>query len=909
MKTRLLCLTMGILMLLTCLLTACGGSTTDSGDGTTSETVVDNSAKTITMWVLTDKATTPRAQELVNKEFTKITKSKFKTNVELIFCSAEGYWEKNEATGEYEWNDTGYYERLEKAIAENEKAVAEAETVKQALRAFRKVHKNEGWNERTMVMNFLAENEGKGWEKYVEIPAEEDDDDETTRTEEETILNEYQIAEIKYPEAKENQVDIFYVGDVGGVSGESKYYEYYNKEWLASLSESLVGSSNKLTKYISPTLLNGVQIEGELFGVPNNVTIGEYTYMMVDYDLLNYYKRTVKDTDTVADINKFLDDIQAYNDERGLTPEDDGYVVPLNSSMKECMNMLLWFWDVNYVDRTVYKTHYGAPLDKNGTNGAATAEERNYTLMQEYVEEKTSQDDEGNEVKWNVYTTYYAVEEGLFYKVNDDGKYVDSDGQVLNYRYELDETGGYMIAVGKTENDIKTDRTDVVTQEGDVIWHTRAQGAWYLVDENGNAVTPENDKRVIVTASDAIDALTLSADGKTYTYNGHLVEVVDEEDLPASKYDEDGRTLPTYTYLWNKDSDFSAFGAVKNDPSLRGRGLINLGFERLFMDCPDFVDIYTTLMDYDFNGYYGTPKENQTAAVFFKTGDARILLDSQKEGTVVVNGEEVSKPKGVYVDPETGKWYRTVVAENPTATNAELYGHMFAVYAQSSYLDRAMEVLTYLNTNATLRDVLQYGVAGTHFAYDETLVKNEETGIEQKVTLVKLLNSRNELEITNPEDQKAAGGIYKMNVEQTGNCFITTPTQAQGANYWEYGKIQNNNSLIDPLLGFDFNTAMDGYRNTVMDVRLLYKMEKLNIDLKARVDACTDAERLEAIITDPRGGLQGLFTSAAANQWISKLINSSFSASEPAEGEEPDKFGESPNAVYFKWLIDYGYAA
>ena len=82
MKKKLVCLLLGIVMLMSCVLTGCNKATDSDDDDTT-----DNSAKTITMWVMTSEETTEKAKELVSAEFTKITKSLYKTNVVLRFCT------------------------------------------------------------------------------------------------------------------------------------------------------------------------------------------------------------------------------------------------------------------------------------------------------------------------------------------------------------------------------------------------------------------------------------------------------------------------------------------------------------------------------------------------------------------------------------------------------------------------------------------------------------------------------------------------------------------------------------------------------------------------------------------------------------------------------------------------------
>ena len=96
MNKRLVCLTLSILMLLTCLLASCNSEKKESTEGG-EEAVVDNSAKTITLWVIADEATLAdgnAAADRVEKAFTKITKAKFRTNVVLKFCTEAEYYEK-----------------------------------------------------------------------------------------------------------------------------------------------------------------------------------------------------------------------------------------------------------------------------------------------------------------------------------------------------------------------------------------------------------------------------------------------------------------------------------------------------------------------------------------------------------------------------------------------------------------------------------------------------------------------------------------------------------------------------------------------------------------------------------------------------------------------------------------------
>ena len=365
-------------------------------------------------------------------------------------------------------------------------------------------------------------------------------------------------------------------------------------------------------------------------------------------------------------------------------------------------------------------------------------------------------------------------------------------------------------------------------------------GALYLVDENGDAVTPETDKRV------KIDAET--------------------------KMDADGNTRPTYYYTFNPDADFSILGTMMKDAADRSRGEINLGFNSLFVNS-EYQDMYATLKDYEYQGYFGTPAEGQSAAAFFMKGDARIKLDSaENEGVYTIDGKE----------------YYAVVAEYPEATEEELYGNMFAVYANSNYLARSMEVITYLNTNKEMRDLLQYGIEGQHY----TRVGDAETG-----ETVRLLSNE--------------GNIYRMDLAKTGNCFIATPPESMGADAWTYAKSQNNDSLVNPLLGFDFNT-MTADSDYSLDVNLIDHIAELNASARDQIRECTDKESLLDLITNNESGFAYQFSTLAADEKLNKAINPEYDPESPMgpdyEGEQtPDLSGSSPYTVYYSWLDTYGY--
>ena len=776
MNKKLVCLTLSILMLLTCVFASCTPKTSTEEEGET----VDNSAKTITMWVVTEDETTDKAKEAVNEAFAKITKAKFKTNVVIQFCTEDEY-----------------YDKLEGAIkAAQDLIELEARCAKE-LRQYIKAHKGEGKDNATLTAEFYAAH--PEYQQFQKAEEEEEDED-APETEEETIVNEFGITEIKYPDPKENQVDIFYL------SGYDKYMEYYEKEYLSSLSEELSTSSKKLTTYISSSLLNGVQIEGGVYAIPNNVPIGEYTYMMIDKELFDTYYQKIDKVGSVLDLEVFLNDVKNYNGDK--TPEDEGYVVPLASTYEECMKMLCWYWDLSYTDQSVYKMHFDEETGR-------------YYVLQHQYEVTIETTDANGETSTKKETRISAlVEPDVLYKTNAAGQFVDAAGNALNYHFEVDAEKGWLY-------DEKKDR---------YTYDQAAKGALYLVDENGDAVTPDTDKRV-----------TFDAETKT---------------------DADGNVRPTYYYSYDTEAEFSILGAMMKDAATRTRGGINLGFNALFTNT-EYHELFATLKNYEYQEYYGKVEDGQRAAVSFMKGDSRIKQDYED--------------KGVYVG-EDGREYYVVIAEYPEATEEELYGNMFAVYANSSHLSRAMKVITYLNTNQELRDLLQYGIENQHYE------RNDDGTI-------KLLSNEN-------------FGIYRMDLEKTGNCFIATPSEELGADAWTYAKVQNNDSLINPLLGFDFNlaTADSDYS---LDVALIDHIKELNAEALALINECANKEDLMSLMSDTSDGLIRKHSASAGDTKLNKAVNPAYDPEAPLGPEvadqTPDASGSSPYTVYQTWLTTYGY--
>ena len=309
MKKKLLCLFLCFALLLSfsACLTSCQKEDEENPEETGADVDVDRSTMTLSMYVVTENKVNYTADELaamsdadrakaeaviaaydaVEDEINKITKSKFKTQLEMFFLTMDEY-----------------YETVEGAILATEAEAELAEAAAKALKKFVREQKQAGNTDTEQVHSqFYAMN--PQYAKYQETTLAEGE--EATTTADETVLNELGVAELKYPDLVPNQVDILYLG------GCDKYLEYVEKEWLSQLNEELNGASKKLKDFIYPEFLEAANImTSGTYAIPNNDIMGEYTYLLLDKSLMEKYYYDAAEIKTLADIEGFMADVAAY---------------------------------------------------------------------------------------------------------------------------------------------------------------------------------------------------------------------------------------------------------------------------------------------------------------------------------------------------------------------------------------------------------------------------------------------------------------------------------------------------------------------------------------------------------------------------------------------------------------------
>jgi len=251
MKIRIIALLLCLITVLPLVLAGCGSD--NSMENANQEDVTARPTESIVIYMIKEEGTSDEAIKLVEDAFNEITKSKFKTQVKFEF-----------------YTEDVYYEKLEAAMIKSK--------------------------ERKDALNNAI---------YEETTADPD----AEVTEEETILNEYGLPELKYPAFEDGQVDIFYFG------GYDKYVDYTGaeKEWLVRLDTELTTTSKKLKDYIYPAFLNAAALSGKTYAIPNNNIIGEYTYLLLNKKLIDTYSYTASDIMSLSDAMPFLNDVKANN--------------------------------------------------------------------------------------------------------------------------------------------------------------------------------------------------------------------------------------------------------------------------------------------------------------------------------------------------------------------------------------------------------------------------------------------------------------------------------------------------------------------------------------------------------------------------------------------------------------------
>lgn len=290
MKKRLFCLALCLVMLAATVLTGCSSKSLDEVQSEVKKTASE-SAITLTMWLVSEKEVDSETASRITKAVNNITESKFTTRMQLYFLTDDEY------------------------------RTVVTETIRK----------------REDAKSIFADNSVK-------------EEETTAAGESGTVVNETETDKfgritIKYPDLNPNQVDIIYI------NGEDMFREYAANGWLKRLDEELSASSKKIKEYVSQTLLSAAQIKGVsdgsevngTFAIPNNATIGKYTYMLLDKDLMQ--QTNFSGIYDKGEIDGFFNQsIFSYLD---IVRKSDPDVIPVDATYDQMVDLLAHYWSID----------------------------------------------------------------------------------------------------------------------------------------------------------------------------------------------------------------------------------------------------------------------------------------------------------------------------------------------------------------------------------------------------------------------------------------------------------------------------------------------------------------------------------------------------------------------------------
>ena len=279
-------------------------------------------------------------------------------------------------------------------------------------------------------------------------------------------------------------------------------------------------------------------------------------------------------------------------------------------------------------------------------------------------------------------------------------------------------------------------------------------------------------------------------------------------------------------------NEFSVFGAAMPDDSEYG---FNLGCGLTLSSSNTYAKQLLEIQKYkDNNLVHATLAADQKFAVGFVKG----------------NEYDIAKYKDEY---------EVIVCETPRFTSKSVFDNMFGVCSLSkTNVDRNMEIITAINTNPTLKNILQYGIEGVNYE------------IDPKTGMLSRLNDK-----------------YLMDNNKTGNVFIAHPEEGITPQFMEMAKMQNVVAELYPCAGFNKTVYSDD-----LSADFITKANALSVKYKEKLDACKNLAELEAVLAE------------FAQDNEVRILQMQWNETEPTPPEdEPDaKVLYSPYALYYKWL-------
>ncbi len=373
------------------------------------------------------------------------------------------------------------------------------------------------------------------------------------------------------------------------------------------------------------------------------------------------------------------------------------------------------------------------------------------------IRDYETEDEDGNTVTVTGYETYKNyVENALI--VSLDEELAGSSKKLSSYIYPH-----FLTSVKSVNGSVYA------------IPNNRAIGEYKWIVANGEAAEAlgysEKDLANIAVNKNDLDAAK--------TTDNFVKKLAEKYPKLAAVYGE----IPTryMQYFSNGSTDeFSAIAAyVTNATTVESVAIKNV------LEISQYTDVVYLNEYFESNGYVNND------------------IDPEKDdfGFAIIEASESE------IEAYRERGYYCSVYEYPVVSVEECCSSMFAISSYTKSTSRAMEILTYLNTEEdSIRTILQYGKENTHWKRNEAntnmIVKLDDT--------------------------------YNMNINETGNVYMTYPDYGvevdftQPTTNWTDAKEANKQSVFPVTIGFT------GYSHEE-NAELLAELDALNVDITKKL--------------------------------------------------------------------------
>ena len=398
------------------------------------------------------------------------------------------------------------------------------------------------------------------------------------------------------------------------------------------------------------------------------------------------------------------------------------------------------------------------------------------------------------------------------------------------------------------------------------------EGLYYAFPNNhgvGEYVYLLADKELMSEYGDLSNATIYDTDFQTYLdYVYANYSDADNKIYPI--YSETGDVEINYTHFWNYDVDSTENIAVlkHNQFSLFGTsfgGQKKLKNDNLLTD-KDYMQRLAVKTHYENTEGYLTTDADAKAAVRIVKGGWELKQQYEAEG------------------------YQVLVMQYPQMTSDEIFSSMFAIGSHSGDANKSAEIITYINTNEELRNILLYGVEGTNYTFDYVTID------EKQYSYVV------------PTENNA----YWMDVSKTGNEFLAYPNSEESILQWEYDKQQNLQAVVYPTLAMELD--LKTYKIDKDCVRTINAVsEKLAVYIEDNLSTYNEVMSLYSVacgkVSDKQMasfllGLLGTVTYTADGAEVTVTADSLAAALTTMKNQNLSKdktAPQSPYALYLDW--------